>query len=174
MAAKLGFARYQDEDGELIEDLLALLQQTETDMTIFYRQLAQIHPQLLDEGVTWERLSPLHPAYYQKVPEAVRQKICDWVMRYLQRTRQSLHSSGESESDRVARMNKANPKYVLRNYLAQQAIDKAAQGDFSEVKRLQRLLQNPYDEQPEFDAYAARRPEWARVKPGCSMLSCSS
>lgn len=174
MAAKLGFTRYQDEDGELIEDLLALLQQTETDMTIFYRQLARIRPQLLAEGVTWQRLSPLHQAYYQRVPESVRQQTCDWVTRYLQRTRQSLSRCGESESDRVARMNKANPKYVLRNYLAQQAIDKAEQGDFSEVKRLLNLLKHPYAEQPEFEAYAARRPEWVRVKPGCSMLSCSS
>jgi uncharacterized protein YdiU (UPF0061 family) len=71
-------------------------------------------------------------------------------------------------------MDKANPKYVLRNYMAQQAIDKATAGDFSEVNNLLQLLRKPYDEQPEHEQYFAKRPEWARNKSGCSMLSCSS
>jgi uncharacterized protein YdiU (UPF0061 family) len=71
-------------------------------------------------------------------------------------------------------MNKVNPKYVLRNYLAQQAIELAEKDDYSEISKLQILLQKPYDEQPEFASYAEKRPEWARRKAGCSMLSCSS
>ena len=71
-------------------------------------------------------------------------------------------------------MNRVNPKSVLRNYLAQQAIDALAQGGASVLERVMRVLARPYDEQPENDDLAQRRPEWARHKPGCSALSCSS
>jgi uncharacterized protein YdiU (UPF0061 family) len=76
--------------------------------------------------------------------------------------------------ERIARMNRANPKYVLRNYLAQQAIDAATQGDVSQIERLLHVLKTPYDDQPEHEDLAQRRPEWARDKAGCSALSCSS
>jgi uncharacterized protein YdiU (UPF0061 family) len=68
----------------------------------------------------------------------------------------------------------ANPKYVLRNYLAQQAIDAAAAGDLSLLNRLMEVLKTPFAEQPEHDDLAAKRPDWARTKPGCATLSCSS
>jgi uncharacterized protein YdiU (UPF0061 family) len=76
--------------------------------------------------------------------------------------------------ERIARMNRANPKYVLRNYQAQQAIDAATEGDVSQIERLLHVLEAPYDEQPEHQDLAQRRPEWARNKAGCSALSCSS
>ena len=71
-------------------------------------------------------------------------------------------------------MNATNPKYVVRNWLAQRAIDDATAGDTGMIERLLKMMRRPYDEQPEFDDLAGRRPEWARHKPGCSALSCSS
>lgn len=71
-------------------------------------------------------------------------------------------------------MNLVNPKFVLRNYLAPQAIDKAELADFSEVEKLLDIMRAPYDQQAEYKQSAEKRPEWARVKAGCCMLSCSS
>jgi len=169
LADKLGVTAREDDD-PLIIDLFGLLQQTETDMTIFFRRLAEVPT---DEAVPAEqRLAPLREAFY--APGALEgehgRAVADWLARHAQRVR----DEAEPPPARIARMQRSNPKYVLRNWIAQQAIDAATQGDMAPTERLLDMLQRPYDEQPEHEAFFARRPEWARHKPGCSALSCSS
>ena len=115
-------------------------------------------------------MRPLHDCYYAPPSAEATQRIGAWLRRYLGR----LHDEGTPHAVRRAQMNAVNPKYVLRNYLAQLAIDKAEQGDGSLVQELLDVLRHPYDEQPGKEAFAQKRPEWARHRAGCSMLSCSS
>jgi uncharacterized protein YdiU (UPF0061 family) len=93
-----------------------------------------------------------------------------WLGRYLARTKEDDFA----QADRAALMNRVNPLYVMRNYLAQQAIDLATEGDNSVVLELLDVMRKPYEVQPGRERFAEKRPEWARQKAGCSMLSCSS
>ena len=79
-----------------------------------------------------------------------------------------------SDLERKEKMDVINPKYVLRNYMAQLAIDAADKGDYSIIDELFQLLKQPYAPQKEQEKWFVKRPEWARHKVGCSMLSCSS
>jgi uncharacterized protein YdiU (UPF0061 family) len=170
LAAKLGFASIDREgDDKLIGDLFDLLQAVETDMTLFFRGLSALPAATAtDEAL----LAPLLRAFYTEEAQtpAHRAKVADWLRRYLARGERENNSPAE----RIAIMNRANPKYVLRNYLAQLAIDALTEGDASVMNRLMKVLEHPYDEQSEHEEFAARRPEWARYKAGCSALSCSS
>jgi uncharacterized protein YdiU (UPF0061 family) len=168
---KLGLSTYDSSDFELNSELQKILLLTETDMTIFYRKLADI-PSELNSLTDIELFDIISPAYY--TPDAMtrddKTNILNWLKRYQQRVK----TEGLSDAHRKERMNKINPKYVLRNYLSQLAIDKAEENDFSMVNDLLQLIRNPYDEQPEYEQFAVKRPDWARQRPGCSMLSCSS
>lgn len=175
MAGKLGLVSYRpDVDEELIDELLALLQAAETDMTLFFRRLARMETtdDFLNALTAQSGAGFFGEAYY--VPEQLtpdyRRRLSLWLERYVRR----LQQDGVADDIRRRQMNAVNPKYVLRNYLAQLAIDKAEQGDFDMVNELLELLRHPYDEQPGRELFAARRPDWARTRAGCSMLSCSS
>lgn len=174
MAQKLGFKAFDTEtDNELCQEILALLAEVETDMTIFYRKLALLDVNAEIKGLSDEQLlDPLTEAWYRldAVSDAYQSRFANWLRKYIDR----VQKDGTSQADKKQRMYSVNPKYVLRNYLAQLAIDKAEQGDFSMVQELLDVMRKPYDEQPDKEAYAAKRPDWARQKPGCSMLSCSS
>ena len=192
LADKLGLVALGNEgDDILLSDLFDLLQQVETDMTLFFRGLMAIpveaaddnaantdhadNPDLMDDGALAE---PLRRAFYAEEAFAPAQlsRLTGWLRRYIARVRRDMEMTDfpEFAKVRLERMRRANPKYVLRNYLAQQAIEALEQGDESVITRLMEVLKRPYDEQPEHDELADRRPEWARHKAGCSALSCSS
>ncbi|WP_413698636.1 protein adenylyltransferase SelO [Psychromonas sp. KJ10-10] len=166
MASKLGFKDYQGvSDQTLFKDLQTLLSTVETDMTIFYRLLATYQAKN-------EALTHFADCYYRadQLTQAYQLQLTNWLKRYQTR----LNFDGLSALQRENNMNSVNPKYVLRNYLTQQAIDLAEQGDYSEIEKLKIILKKPYDQQPEYETCAQKRPDWARNKIGCSMLSCSS
>jgi uncharacterized protein YdiU (UPF0061 family) len=155
---------FGDEDAQLLQQMHALMQSAEIDMTLWHRDLADIDLQQ-------PRLAVLREAFYDhEAMHAQHDALEAWLRRYAERARRD----GQEPGERRAAMNAVNPRYVLRNYLAQQAIDRAGQGDEAGIPELLDVLRRPYDEQPGRESYAARRPDWARDRPGCSMLSCSS
>ncbi|MEN0050476.1 MAG: YdiU family protein, partial [Bacteroidota bacterium] len=170
MRQKLGLETEQAEDSQLIETLHKTLQLTETDMTIFFRNLSQLEKDTSsDEDKVF--LDLINDAFYQeKISEDIKTAWKDWFDLYLNR----LQKETLSDEERRAEMNQINPKYVLRNYMAQLAIDAADNRDYSLIEELYELLKQPYTEQPKAEKWFAKRPEWARHKVGCSMLSCSS
>jgi uncharacterized protein YdiU (UPF0061 family) len=166
--SKLGLFTSSETDDEIIQGIEEILQLSETDMTIFFRNLSQIKK---SDSVE-QAFEKIEYAFY--LPEEIKGEILDawqkWLSVYLRR----LKLETLSDEERTAKMNLINPKYVLRNYMAQLAIDEADKGDYFLVDELFQLLKNPYDEQPESEKWFAKRPDWARSKVGCSMLSCSS
>jgi uncharacterized protein YdiU (UPF0061 family) len=173
LAAKLGFAAGSTVDAGLSAGLFSLLEAAETDYTLFFRLLANVpvddNAAALDDHAL---VAPLQPAFYNEgaVSTTHRKRVATWLRDYIAHTQREATPPAQ----RIARMNAVNPKYVLRNYLAHLAIEALAAGDASVMERTMRVLQRPYDEQPGCDDLAARRPEWARHKAGCSALSCSS
>jgi len=163
-ARKLGFAECRDCDVELIRDLHGLLHAHEVDMTLWFRALA-------DSGPTSPSLQDFEHAFYDDGKRVAGEvAFADWLKRRDAR----LQNDSLSAKARSEVMRNANPKFVLRNWLAQQAIDRAHGGDMAGIGELLEVMRRPYDDQPGNQAYAAKRPDWAKVKAGCSMLSCSS
>jgi len=163
-AAKLGFRHWLHDDVDLLEDLFELMHRAEIDMTEFFRSLAQL-------DMAQPSIDVVRESFYR---DDLRQRFASDMARWLARYAARLQQEGEPAERRLARMYAANPRYVLRNYLAQQAIDRAEQGDPQMIGDLLEVLRRPCDEQPGREAFGAKRPDWARHRAGCSMLSCSS
>ena len=155
LRAKLGLATARDDDHELINEMFALMAEARADYTLFLRNLSGIH--VADaNGDAGARDLVIN-----------RDRFGAWAALY--RARLTLENS--SDNARALRMNAANPKYVLRNHLAEIAIRKARdEKDYGEIENLRKLLMRPYDEQPENAHYAALPPDWASGLE----VSCSS
>jgi len=163
-AGKLGLAECTAADVALMGDLHGLLHAFEVDMTLWFRALAEV-------DVEAPSLAPMLPAFYDDAKrEAGEAEFRSWLNRYALRVRQE----GCPTAARLEQMQAVNPHYILRNWLAQEAIERAEAGDMAGIGELLEVMRRPYETQPGRDHYAGKRPEWARQKAGCSMLSCSS
>ena len=163
-AAKLGLAEAKENDTLLTQDLFRLMQKMQIDMTLFFRKLADLDLEMVS-------LQSFDSVFYDS---SLRHEHQDELKAWLSRYANRITEQNEPHEARRERMNAVNPLYVPRNWLAQQAIDAAEQGDASELHALMEVLRNPYAEQAGRDRFALPRPEWARNRAGCSMLSCSS
>lgn len=177
-ADKLGLSMLRDEDSAELERLHRLMTDAELDMTIFFRMLSGWRVGLQSDSNSSAPDSMavaalprfIAAAYSEARFEAHTEALVGWLSWYGRR----VAEDGRPEADRDRQMRAANPRFVLRNYLAQQAIDAAEQGDCKPVSDLLDVLRRPYEEQVERAVFAEKRPDWARNRAGCSMLSCSS
>jgi uncharacterized protein YdiU (UPF0061 family) len=165
MKSKLGLFTSDEDDVKLIQNLEDNLQLVETDMTIFFRNLSSFS----DDN---SGLQLIKESFYDfgNISDDVINNWNLWFKKYDER----LQIERVSSEERKEKMDVVNPKYVLRNYMSQIAIDEADKGNYALIDELFQLLKKPYSEQPENEKWFAKRPEWARNKVGCSMLSCSS
>ena len=160
---KFGWQAWRPTDAALVEQAFALLLVAEVDMTDFFRRLADMP---LQSG----NVEHLRPAFYQQdLFDTYHGSFSTWLAAYRQRV-----VDGGDEIGRQARMNAVNPRFILRNYIAQQAIDASEAGDHQLVRVLLEVMRTPYIENPAHARWYGIRPDWARHKAGCSMLSCSS
>ncbi|RBW55227.1 YdiU family protein [Tenacibaculum sp. E3R01] len=168
MKSKLGLIQNNDTDSELIGRLEETLHLIETDMTIFFRNLSKI----TKEDTISIAIEKIAEAFYNplELKDEIKQHWETWLTQYIDRLQQET----QTNEQRKQQMDTVNPKYVLRNYMAQLAIDDANKGDYNLIEEFYQLLKQPYSEQPQHHKWFAKRPEWARNKVGCSMLSCSS
>ena len=152
--AKLGLAERRADDQTLIDALFALMQAARVDFTSLFRRLADFDR---NDGVPGSAARDLF---------VDREPFDRWAVDY----RARLGQEARDADLRRVEMRAVNPKYVLRNHLAEAAIVAARENDFAEVGRLARVLQRPFDEQPEFERYAGLPPDWASTLE----VSCSS
>lgn len=175
LSEKLGLKSLESaENQDIVQNLFRLLQLHETDFTLFFRKLAEwkSEVELSTRESATQFLKLISPAFYfeESVPPSLLAEWVSWSLRYTQK----LREENSKDTERLARMHAVNPKYILRNYIAQNAITAAEKGDTSLLHRLLRVLEQPYADQPNEEDLAQKRPEWARNAPGCSALSCSS
>ncbi len=155
MRKKLGLENTFDDDQQLVEELLGLMENDNVDYTILFRRLCDFDSSNVNKNAA------IRDIFMQ------RDIFDSWATKYQQR----LNKEYDTDQQRSIKMKQVNPKYILRNYMAEIAIKKAEEEqDYSEIDHLFQLLQNPFDEQNEFESYAGFPPEWAEE----ISVSCSS
>ena len=154
MRKKIGLTKEDEQDQKLIENLFNLMADDKVDHTIFFRRLCDF------DSIETSKNTAIRDIFIQR-------DVFDlWAKNYQAR----LLKEDDNDEHRAIKMKKINPKYILRNHMAEVAIKKAEQKDYSEIDRLFKLLQNPFDEQPENETYAGHPPEWSQE----ISVSCSS
>lgn len=159
-----------DDDDRLVQEMYGLLSRTEVDQVLFFRNLANVS---VEESTSDDALlAPLAESWYR--PEEMTGELQNAFLSWLRQWAARARAGGLTNDARRQAMNALNPRFVLRNYLAQEVIDAASNGDYAPIAEILEVLRHPYDEQPGNERFGAKRPEWARHRVGCSMLSCSS
>ncbi|RBW47234.1 YdiU family protein [Psychromonas sp. B3M02] len=179
MREKLGIAQHTDlnestlteSDKQLCTDLETVLSTINTDMTLFYRCLAD-YPTSACPQNSQQLQAHFAICFYnqQEVTEDYLQQLSKWLISYQQR----LKLTDQDDQQRKIQMDAINPCYILRNFQVQEAIELAEHGDYSRVLTLAELLKTPYQQQDKYQQFEMKRPDWATNKFGCSALSCSS
>jgi uncharacterized protein YdiU (UPF0061 family) len=153
MRRRLGLTTAEEDDADLIARLLQLMQNSGVDYSLFFRFLGEESAEIA--------VSRLRDDFVDMLG------FDAWAQTY---TARIAREPATNQDERRKRMHAVNPLYILRNYLAQRAIEAAEQGDYSEVRQLHKVLCNPFEEQPGMESYAQRPPDWGKHLE----ISCSS
>jgi uncharacterized protein YdiU (UPF0061 family) len=153
MRKKLGLRTENEDDWQLIEIILECLFHSKADFTTFFRKLSSFDEDNIKNSIVLSEM--FSDSNYGR-----------WASYYAKR----LKEESSIKSRRSKLMNSVNPKYILRNYIAQLAIENAEEGDYSEIDNIYRILQSPFDQQPEYEEYSKPAPEEYRNLA----LSCSA
>lgn len=164
MARKLGLDKVEPEDVSLVTQLEKMLSLIKPDMTIFYQRLMELPQEKEDPDV----MRHFADSFYQELTKEQEDALSAFINAYTERTQKNNCSREVS----LKRMEEANPRFILRNYLLHQAIEELEKGENTLFLKLQEAMKEPYSKK--WDEFLIKRPDWAGQKAGCSMLSCSS
>ncbi|HEV7333775.1 MAG TPA: YdiU family protein [Flavisolibacter sp.] len=162
---KIGLDNLRAEDAGLFNELEKMLRLVQPDMTIFYQAIMTLSPDQIEKA---EVVAHFSESYYKELSEEEAEALFRWIQSYQQR----LATGTISREESIAKMQQANPRFILRNYLLHQAIEDLQNGNDALFRKLEKAIQEPYTEV--FPELWGKRPQWASQKAGCSMLSCSS
>ena len=165
MGNKLGLDQVREADVVLITEIEKTLITLQPDMTIFYKLLADLPEKLESDEVL---INHFRDSFYREPTAAESKELISIIQKYQFR----ISENECSKENSLDRMKKANPRFILRNYLLHLAIEELEEGRDQLFVKLQQAIKNPYS--GDFDEFLKLRPEWATQKAGCSMLSCSS